>query len=164
VVNPYGRGFGQQHQGPLRRGFPGKEFSMYRVTRRFTFEAAHYLEDYDGPCSNIHGHSYKVDVTVTGARVADGMVLDFKNLKAVVNSVLEGWDHALIVERRPEWLPETFHVSVLGKRPTAENMAFYLRSLLDTRIRNLDPNWKQELRVSKVRVWETENCYAEAGE
>ncbi|HDR67792.1 MAG TPA: 6-carboxytetrahydropterin synthase, partial [Bacteroidaceae bacterium] len=80
-----------------------------RVTIEFGFEMAHALWNYDGACKNIHGHSYKLFVTVIG-RPSDreghpkfGMVIDFKDLKDIVkNSVIKQLDHALVVYRKAE--------------------------------------------------------------
>ena len=64
--------------------------SVIRVTREFTFEMAHVLQNYDGPCRNVHGHSYRLFVTLSGIPVNDtenpknGMVIDFTELKNIV--------------------------------------------------------------------------------
>ena len=75
-----------------------------RVTKEFRFEAAHALKGYDGPCRNIHGHSYELSVTVTGIPETDtsstklGMVMDFGDLKRLVKrEIIDQYDHALIL-------------------------------------------------------------------
>jgi len=80
--------------------------STIRLTRQFTFEMAHALWNYDGPCRNIHGHSYRLYVTVTGSPDANpnsvklGMVIDFGELKRIVNeSITDVFDHAVVVNR-----------------------------------------------------------------
>lgn len=80
-----------------------------RLTREFSFEMAHALEGYDGLCRHIHGHSYKLFVTVAGIPNDDpaspkyGMVMDFGDLKQIVNRfVVEPYDHALILRQTPE--------------------------------------------------------------
>ncbi|MFI3288959.1 MAG: 6-carboxytetrahydropterin synthase [Rikenellaceae bacterium] len=77
-----------------------------RLTKEFSFEAAHALEDYDGACRQIHGHSYRLFVTVLGEPIADqtvssyGMVIDFGDLKRVVNEqIVSRLDHALVLRR-----------------------------------------------------------------
>ena len=77
---------------------------MIRVTKIFTFETAHVLYGYDGKCKNIHGHSYKLFVTIKGKPIDDinneknGMVLDFGDLKAIVKEeIVDEWDHGLMV-------------------------------------------------------------------
>lgn len=80
-----------------------------RLTRRFQFEAAHALQNYKGPCRNIHGHSYKLEVTVIGvplveeAHTENGMVMNFRNMKKLVqNLVLNQFDHTLLADSSPE--------------------------------------------------------------
>lgn len=107
-----------------------------RLTKEFAFEAAHALDGYDGPCREIHGHSYRLLVTVRGVPVEDGtdpkcgMVMDFGVLKRIVHEeVVARFDHALVLEdstandalRRT--LAERFgNVVAVGYRPTCENM------------------------------------------
>ena len=75
-----------------------------RLTKEFSFEMAHTLAGYDGPCREIHGHSYKLFVTVKGEPVADaaepkyGMVMDFGELKRIVGRlIVDRYDHALVM-------------------------------------------------------------------
>ena len=74
---------------------------MITVTKLFTFDACHHLPHYEGACHNLHGHTYKLEVTVTGQVITDktnpkcGMIIDFKDLKKVVNeAVVDKYDHA----------------------------------------------------------------------
>lgn len=75
-----------------------------RVTKEFTFEMAHALWNYDGPCKNVHGHSYRLFVTLSGSPVDDasdpknGMVIDFSDLKRIVSEeIVRIFDHAVTV-------------------------------------------------------------------
>ena len=77
---------------------------IIRLTKAFTFETAHALYGYDGKCKNIHGHSYKLYVTVKGIPSQDsndvklGMVMDFGDLKKIVNeAVVDVFDHAILL-------------------------------------------------------------------
>ena len=77
-----------------------------RLTKEFTFEAAHFLEGYDGACREIHGHSYRLFVTIKGEPSTDpydpkqGMVMDFGLLKRIVNEqIVSRFDHAFVVRR-----------------------------------------------------------------
>jgi len=72
---------------------------MYTITKCFEFEASHKLVlTYDSPCTNLHGHSYKVRITVKGDNLDEnGMITDFSNLKPVKDWVMDNWDHATIV-------------------------------------------------------------------
>ncbi|MEI7897813.1 MAG: 6-carboxytetrahydropterin synthase, partial [bacterium] len=78
--------------------------NQIRVTKEFRFEAAHALMGYDGPCKNIHGHSYELSVTVIGTPVTDrssaklGMVMDFGDLKKIIKKqIVDPFDHALLL-------------------------------------------------------------------
>src|SRR5665648_247887 len=80
--------------------------SVIRVTKEFTFEMAHALWNYDGPCRNVHGHSYRLFVTISGVPVEEpgnpknGMVIDFSDLKYIVKKeIVNVFDHAVAVSR-----------------------------------------------------------------
>ena len=77
--------------------------SKIRITKQFTFETGHALYGYDGKCKNVHGHSYKLSVTVIGSPISDvnnvkyGMVIDFTDLKKIVKEeVVDQFDHATV--------------------------------------------------------------------
>ena len=113
------------------------------VTRYFSFEAAHFLPNYNGACSNLHGHSYKLHVTVSGCvDEVTGMVLDFKILNNIVqHSVVGKYDHKLLND--------------FFRLPTAENMANKIFKDLEIEFSKLG------LVLDSVKLWETENSYAE---
>ena len=78
--------------------------SIIRVTKEFSFEMSHVLWNYDGPCRNVHGHSYKLFVTIAGVPVSDsenpknGMVMDFTDLKKIVkHEIVDVFDHSVVV-------------------------------------------------------------------
>ena len=110
--------------------------AVIRLTKEFSFEAAHALDGYDGPCREIHGHSYRLFVTVKGTPAEDasnpkcGMVLDFGVLKRIVSEeIVSHFDHALVLrasESGEEFfrvLAERFgNVVTVGYQPTCENM------------------------------------------
>jgi 6-pyruvoyltetrahydropterin/6-carboxytetrahydropterin synthase len=106
-----------------------------RVTKQFDFEMAHVLWNYDGPCRNMHGHSYRLFVTVTGVTINDksnpknGMLIDFGDLKKIVNEVIvKKCDHAVMISR--DVSPEHYKnmgqmfdkIQVVDYQPTCENM------------------------------------------
>ena len=107
-----------------------------RLTKEFSFEAAHLLEGYDGACREIHGHSYRLFVTVKGCPADDdtnpkcGMVMDFGVLKSIVNEeVVSRFDHALVLRETPEnhaaleAMRGTYtKIIVTPYQPTCENM------------------------------------------
>ena len=80
--------------------------SVIRVTKEFSFEMAHALWNYDGPCRNVHGHSYRLFVTLYGIPVEEqdnpknGMVIDFSDLKKIVKKeIVDVFDHSVVVSR-----------------------------------------------------------------
>lgn len=140
---------------------------MISITKEFSFEAAHALEGYDGPCRNIHGHSYKLYVTITGTPLADpaspkkGMVMDFSDLKKIVKTnIIDPLDHALILPsdtgiRISGDIGQGFaKVRMVDYQPTSENL------LIDfaARIKGLLP---EGVRLLRLRLRETANSYAE---
>ena len=118
------------------------------LTKEFEFEAAHHLINYDGPCANVHGHSYKLQVTVSGSinvfetkYATDCMVLDFKNLKSIVKTVIiDTHDHA--------------DLNKLYSNPTAEIMVV---GMFDT-IKAWLP---KDVKLESVKLWETSTSFAE---
>lgn len=140
---------------------------MITITKEFSFEAAHALEGYDGPCRNIHGHSYKLSVTVSGTPVTDhsspkkGMIMDFSDLKKIVKEhIVDPLDHALILPK-DSTLPiasqagESFSkIMYVGYQPTSENLLVDFAG----RIGNLLP---EGVRLESMRLRETANSYAE---
>ena len=136
-----------------------------RLTKRFSFEAAHALEGYDGLCRHIHGHSYILFVTVTGSPCADennpklGMVMDFGDLKRIVEEhILCKFDHALILRKGAPLSNEMqaqygriVHTSV---QPTCENMLSVFAGIL---MHELPSN----VKLHSLRLHETASSYAE---
>jgi len=111
------------------------------LTKIFTFDAAHHLNDYSGPCSRIHGHTYKLEVTVTGPLVSD-MIMDFFDIKSLVeDKVISLVDHRYLNE-------------VVSFNPTVENMAVWM-------VKILEPLFAGPVKLQKVRLWENQSAYAE---
>jgi 6-pyruvoyltetrahydropterin/6-carboxytetrahydropterin synthase len=114
------------------------------VTKIFSFDAAHRLPNYDGPCANIHGHTYKLEVTVVnGTGLTElGMVIDFALLKKIVHeAVISTHDHT--------------YLNDLYILPTAEIMAREIFFKIDEAL-NLPG-----VAMRRVRLWETPDSYAE---
>jgi len=131
-----------------------------RVTKTLRFCAAHRLTNHKGRCKNLHGHNYRVDVTLEAKERDDnGMVCDFGRIKARIGEWIDdNWDHAVILNyrdpllryvRQNGWRYYTFGVN----DPTAEEMAAALLSRF---------HFVDDASVVRVRVWETEDSYAEA--
>ena len=128
---------------------------------------AHALWNYDGPCRNIHGHSYQLFVTVTGRPAEDinssklGMVIDFSDLKKIVNqNVVDYFDHSVVISsragkadlQRVEQMFEKFYV--VGYQPTCENLVIDMAN----RIRSRLPS---HVSLFSLRLVETATSYAE---
>jgi len=139
---------------------------MSSVVRRFTFCAAHRLMNHGGKCRRLHGHNYVAEVTVRGPIDGySGMVVDFGDLKSSIGEWIDlYWDHRTILNGNDpllaamhELFPHGDVYKLIGE-PTAENMARILLALVQTRMdeRNLPG------QTCSVRLWETENCSAEA--
>jgi 6-pyruvoyltetrahydropterin/6-carboxytetrahydropterin synthase len=138
-----------------------------RISKEFHFEMAHALWNYDGACRNIHGHSYRLYVSLLGIPVQDpddpkfGMVIDFKDLKALVKGpVVDLLDHSLVVYSAAEGeVLDTVRsmyekVHVFDFQPTVENLVAYIA---DTIRKALDPG----LELHSVKLYETATSYAE---
>lgn len=132
---------------------------MYTLQTSACFDSAHFLKDYEGKCSNIHGHRWTVEVTVASEDVEKegqirGMLVDFKTLKADLNILTESLDHSLVIEKdslkektKEALLEEGFSVIELPFRPTAENLAKYFYDKME----------EKEYQVVLVKVYETPN-------
>ena len=136
---------------------------MFTVTKSVKFDAAHVLTNHQGLCKNLHGHTYRVDVSVAAPDGGGDMVMDFKDLKRVATEVVcERFDHAFIYSGESEGEREIASVvERLGMktvqipfRSTAENLARLFYGELKARVPG----------VSSVRVWETADSSAEYGE
>lgn len=134
---------------------------MTTVTKSVRFDAAHVLTNHSGLCKNLHGHTYRVEISVSqyGGDGSD-MVIDFKDLKRIATEVIcERFDHAFIYNTASEGEREiaavvekhSMRTVALPFRSTAENLARYFYGELEERIRGL----------SAVRVWETADSCAE---
>lgn len=115
-----------------------------RITKQFTFDMAHALYGHKGPCSNIHGHTYKLSVTLLGSIVSDfgntkdGMVLDFSVLKKLVQKeIVAVYDHALVLNAGSphaelKGLRENFEkVIYFENQPTCENLVLAMASKIN---------------------------------
>jgi 6-pyruvoyltetrahydropterin/6-carboxytetrahydropterin synthase len=138
-----------------------------RVTKRFHFEMAHTLYEYDGLCRNIHGHSYNLEVTLIGKprnepkHPKDGMVMDFGEIKELVKTqIVNRFDHALMVnnlvpEKQKELLRQTTErFIVVDFQPTSENMVIYIAQILQQHL-------PSGVNLFSVRLFETATSFAE---
>ncbi|MBQ5653955.1 MAG: 6-carboxytetrahydropterin synthase [Alistipes sp.] len=141
--------------------------AIIRLTKEFSFEAAHALGGYDGPCREIHGHSYRLFVTIKGEPSTDptnpkqGMVMDFGVLKKIVSEeIISHFDHALVLrstadEALRKLLSEQFdNLVVVDYQPTCENM-------LDDFARRITARLPEGVALHSLRLHETATSYAE---
>lgn len=139
-----------------------------RVTKQFDFEMAHALLGYDGPCKNIHGHTYQLRVTLLGKAIQqannpkDGMMLDFGVLKKVVcEKVISKFDHALVLNKNTPQntlgnIQEHFeNIVLLPFQPTCENMLLHIKDLLNETLPS------SHYKLFALRLDETQTSYAE---
>ena len=138
---------------------------LMRITRHEEFETAHLLPGYNGGCGNLHGHSYKIEVTVEGTQnIAFDMVMDFKDLKQAIKEVVP--DHRFVYADGDKISEEIAKVLDLYNiqyvrypfYTTAENMVGYFAELIDNYIKG-ELNYP-EVNVVEVKLWETTNSYA----
>ena len=138
-----------------------------RITKQFNFEMAHALQNYDGPCKNIHGHSYELFVTVIGEPVSDssnpknGMLIDFGDLKRLtLSNIINKLDHALILIRNmPSNLIEALraqfaNIVLVDYQPTSENMLIDFAQILQKVL-------PSDIRLHSLRLRETCTSFAE---
>lgn len=109
----------------------------FKLNVVLNFSASHFLTQYHGKCENLHGHNYKLIVTTEGKLKKDGMVMDFKKIKEIVNEkVISILDHT--------------HLNDIIKNPSSENICIWIWNKL-----------KKDLPLNKITLFETENNYCE---
>jgi len=142
--------------------------SKIRITKQFSFETGHALYGYDGKCKNVHGHSYKLSVTVIGTPITDsnnvkfGMVIDFSDLKKIVREeIVDVFDHATVfnkntphVELAQELKNRGHHVILVDYQPTSENMVIDFAKKIQDRLPN-------NIELHSLKLQETESSFAE---
>ena len=113
---------------------------MFEVSVEQTFAAGHALRNYHGKCENVHGHNYRVRITVQGEKLDDnGLLVDFVHVKRLMHQVIDYLDHRFIND-----LPPFTEIN-----PSAENIAKYFYDELHG-----------NLQISEVKIWETDTSTA----
>jgi len=142
--------------------------SNIRITKQFSFETGHALYGYDGKCRNVHGHSYRLSVTVIGTPIDDasnvkfGMVIDFGDLKKVVKEeIVDVFDHATVfnkntphVELAKELMDRGHNVLLVDYQPTSEMMVIDFAEKIKIRLPN-------NIELHSLKLQETATSYAE---
>ena len=139
-----------------------------RITKQFNFETGHALYGYDGKCRNVHGHSYKLSVTVIGSPITDsshvkwGMVIDFGDLKKIVKEeIVDKFDHATVfnkntphIELANELISRGHNVILAEYQPTSENMVIDFAKKIGDRL-------PDNIKLHSLKLQETDTSYAE---
>lgn len=142
--------------------------SKIRITKQFSFETGHALFGYDGKCRNVHGHSYKLSVTVIGSPIEEkgavklGMVIDFSDLKKIVKEeVVDVFDHATVFNKNTphielaKELTNRGHAVILADyQPTSENMVLDFAEKIKARL-------PKNITLFSLKLQETDSSFAE---
>ncbi len=142
--------------------------SNIRITKQFSFETGHALYGYDGKCKNVHGHSYRLDVTVIGTPISDsanvkfGMVIDFSDLKKIVKEeIVDVFDHATVfnkntphVELAKELQDRGHNVLLANYQPTSEMMVIDFAEKIKRRL-------PENIKLHSLKLQETATSFAE---
>lgn len=142
--------------------------SGIRITKQFSFETGHALYGYDGKCKNVHGHSYKLSVTVFGKPISDknnvkyGMVIDFGDLKKIVKEeIVNVFDHATVfnkntphVELAKELQDRGHNVLLVDYQPTSEMMVIDFSKKIKKRL-------PSHIALHSLKLQETDSSFAE---
>jgi 6-pyruvoyltetrahydropterin/6-carboxytetrahydropterin synthase len=131
-----------------------------KIAKEFKWEMGHRLPFHEGKCRNLHGHSYRCMIELTGQPDKNGMLLDYYELKKIIDPIIDKMDHTFMVYEKDFELIEMLdklgsNKLVVNFESTAENICVYL--LNEIRKSSLPPN----VESLKVRVLETDNTYAE---
>lgn len=133
-----------------------------RLTKQFGFQMAHALDGYDGKCSNIHGHNFRLYVTVEGDPIADkdspkkGMVIDFGDIKTIVEeAIIQPFDHALVLpSESPFNIGLDSKIIVTDYQPTSENLLFDFAKRLEGKL-------PDNVRLYSLKLYETDTSSCE---
>jgi len=139
-----------------------------RITKKFTFEAGHALYGYDGKCKNVHGHSYKLYVTVIGRPIKEkdnvkyGMVIDFSDLKSIVKKeVIGNFDHSIIFNQNTPHIKlaktlksEGHKVLLVNYQPTSEGMIIDIANKINDAL-------PENIKLHSLKLQETDTSFSE---
>ena len=147
---------------------------MLTITRKLEFDAGHRIPDHKSQCRNLHGHRYTLEITLTGqvidhdGQTDNGMIMDFSDVKALAKeNLVDLWDHAFLVYEKDTQVKEFLQslpdhkTVVLNRVPTVENLAQIAFDILKTVYTD---RYSTGLSLSRIKLFETPNCWAEVGE
>lgn len=141
---------------------------VIRITKDFRFETGHALYGYDGKCKNIHGHNFKLSVTVTGSPITDkshskyGMVIDFSDLKKIINEeIIDAYDHATVFNKNTPHIEEADFLSSRGHKilevdfqPTSEMIVLNFAKIIASKL-------PDNIKLHSLKLQETDSSCAE---
>lgn len=137
----------------MRNNLAYNPLAKVEVTKEITFDSAHFLKDYIGACSHLHGHTYRLQVTVEGVCNKLGLVVDFKDLKLLLDHDIQCLvDHTNI--------NDVFKELGVEANTTAENMVVFFYNILKTSILNLSKSEGRYIKLKSVKLWETPTSFA----
>lgn len=136
--------------------------NVIEIAKEFHWEMGHRLPFHEGGCRNVHGHSYRMRVSVSGTLDSNGMVVDYFDLRRILDPVIDRIDHAFLCDRSDAvmlaFLEENNLKRVVVDFPsTAENIALWLLGQVAQELQGYE-----NIAEIAVRLHETENTYAEA--
>ena len=142
------------------------------ISSKLEFDAGHRIPSHNSNCRHLHGHRYAIEITLSGNIITDegmanqGMVMDYSEVKRIAKDVLiNKWDHAFLVYSGDTQVLQFLQsikdhkTVILDMPPTAENLALTAFDILD---RAYTDNYENNLRLERVRLYETPNCWADA--
>jgi len=147
---------------------------MLTITRKLEFDAGHRIPDHKSQCRNLHGHRYTLEITLVGAVINEegssdnGMIMDFSDVKALAKQhLVDVWDHAFIVYKNDATVRDflatlpNHKTVVIEQIPTVENLAQSAFAILKVAYQD---RYGTGLRLHKLVLHETPNCWAEVSE
>ena len=142
------------------------------VTKEFTFDAAHYLPNYYGKCENLHGHTYRLQVTVEGPVLSNGMVVDFVLLKHIVKErILNNVDHRCLNDQFPNptteliciWIWDELNdiTTLMEKALKDPNLKTELKQYVKEPVDSIQKREiPTKLKLHEIKLWETATSFA----
>jgi len=135
-----------------------------KVAKRFRWEGAHRLPWHNGGCQNLHGHSYYMWVELKGTPDERGMLIDFKDIKEIIEPLIKKWDHAVLVSetdtdliKAVEMLHSKYYIFPYDT--TSENICQFVAKYLAEHA--LELLLKHEINAVSIKLQETDTCYGE---
>ncbi len=138
-----------------------------QITRIFEFDAGHRIPNHSSECRNIHGHRYKLELTLEGeiletiGQSHEGMVIDFADIKLITNKIIDEVDHSFLVYEQDNAMLDFLKNSnskytIIKDIPTVENIAQFLLEKLTPKFKK---TYNSTLFIKKIKLWETPNCF-----